>query len=398
MKATAGRRQPVGRTMQATGGSPRPVDQGHVSFASSVVLSVVLHSILILWMLGSAWLLGRAQPYRLTPQTVYLAGDSPIALDKVPGEGGEIAGVKPESKEPGGASKAAQVESGAEPSVEKFAPPVEKPVLPPPKPVPEKPVSAPPPKPVVEKPVPPPPKPVVEKLVPPTPVPKPAVEKEVPALPKPPSEAMTLAQKQKETKSTTPLVPLTPTPTEAQQKVAKLREQQAQQEAAEQRVAGLRAEEAERQAAQQRIAALRARVGSGNSGESSSSSSSGTSGAGGGSGATGGGRGTGTAGAGSTGTGGLSGIRLRAYQAELEAKIKNAWNIPPRSKGLQAAFFLSINRAGNVEQARLVRGSGNALFDESLQQAIKQAQPLPTWPEGITDRTLDITLNFRDSS
>jgi TonB family protein len=89
---------------------------------------------------------------------------------------------------------------------------------------------------------------------------------------------------------------------------------------------------------------------------------------------------------------------LRTYQAELEAKIKNAWNIPPRSKGLQAAFFLSINRAGNVEQARLVRGSGNALFDESLQQAIKQAQPLPPWPEGIADSTLDITLNFRDSS
>src|SRR5882724_6509879 len=284
MKATAGRRQPVGRTMQATAGSPHPVDPGRVPLASSVVLSVVLHSILILWMLGSAWLLGRAQPYRLTPQTVYLAGDSPIIPDHVLGEGGGASGVKQESKEPGGASKAAQVEGRAEPSVEKFAPPVEKPVPPPPKPITEKAVSTLPPKPVVEKAVPSPPKPVVEKPVPPAPAPKPAVEKEVPA----PPEAMTLAQKQKETKSITPPVPLPPTPTEAQQKVAKLRERQleqetveaktateaqqkvvklrehqARQEVAEQRVAGLRAEEAEKQAAQQRVAALRARIGSG---------------------------------------------------------------------------------------------------------------------------------------
>ena len=392
MKATAGRRQPVGRTMPATAGSPHPVDQGHVPFASSVMLSVVLHGILILWMLGSAWLLGRAQPYRLTPQTVYLAGDSPIALDQVPGEGG-VAGAKPESKEPGDASKVAQAEGRAEPSIEKPVPSVEKPVPPPPKPVTEKAISTPAPQPVVEKPVPPPPKPVVEKPVPPTPAPKPAVEKEVPAPPKPPPEAMTLAQKQKETKPTTPPAPLTPTPTEAQQKVAKLREQQAQQEVAEQRVASLRTEETEKQAAQQRVAALRARVGSGGSGEGNGSAG----GSSPGSGAPGGGRGTDAAGGGAVGTGGLSGIRLRTYQAELKAKIYEAWNIPSRSKGLEATFFLSINRVGHVEQGRLVQGSGNALFDESLQRAIKQAQPLPALPEDFPNLTLDVTLTFRDS-
>jgi TolA protein len=239
---------------------------------------------------------------------------------------------------------------------------------------------------------------------------------------------MTLAQKQKETKPTTPPVPLPSTPTEAQQKVAKLRErqleqetveakkateaqqkvvklreQQAQQEVAEQRVASLRAEEAEKQAAQQRIAALRARVGSSGAGEGNGSAGgsgpgSGTAGTGRGSGAPGGGRGTGNAGAGGTGSGGLSGIRLRNYQAELQEKIKDAWKIPSRSKGLEATFFLSINRAGQVEQARLVRGSGNTLFDESLQLAIKKAQPLPALPEDFTDRTLEVTLPFRDTA
>jgi TonB family protein len=225
---------------------------------------------------------------------------------------------------------------------------------------------------------------------------------------------------QKETKPPPPPAPPTSTPSEAQQKLAKLRErqveqettetktatavqqkvaqlreQQAQQEAAEQRVASLRAEQAEKQAAQQRIAALRARVSSGDSGEGSSASGSGTAGTGSGSGAPGGGRGTGTAGAGSTGTGGLSGIRLRAYQAELQAKITNAWNIPPQSKDLHAEVFLIIDRAGNVEQSRLVQGSGNALFDESLQRAIKQAQPLPALPEDYAAPSVRVTLHFR---
>jgi hypothetical protein len=56
------------------------------------------------------------------------------------------------------------------------------------------------------------------------------------------------------------------TATAVQQKVAQLRQQQAPQEAAEQRGASLRAEQAETQPAQQRIAALRARAGSGDSG------------------------------------------------------------------------------------------------------------------------------------
>ena len=402
MKATAGRPQSIGRAVTAS--RTQSVERGHVSLTSSLVLSLVLHGALVLWLLGTAWLLSRSQPYRLAPQTVFLVGDSPVAIDQALGEGGGVPAAKSDSKEPGGV-KSAQAETGATPSIEKFVPPVEKPVPPPPTPVMEKADTAPPPKPVVEKAAPTPPKPVVEKVVPPSPTPKPVVEKAVPAPLKPPPEAMALAQK--ETKPTPPPAPPTSTSSEAQQKLARLRERQAeqdaaatkqqkaQQEAAEQRVASLRAEQADKQAAQQRIAALRTRVGNGDSGEGSSVSGNGTAGTGSGSGAPGGGRGTGTAGAGSTGTGGLSGIRLRTYQTELQAKITNAWNIPPQSKDLHAEVFLIIDRAGNVEQSRLVQGSGNALFDESLQRAIKQAQPLPTLPEDYAAPSVRVTLHFR---
>ena len=394
MKATAGRPQSVDRA--AAGGRQHHVEPGYVPFNSSLVLSLVLHGVLGLWLFGSAWLLQRAQPYRLAPHTVFLTGDSPIMPDQPLGEGGGAAGAKSEGKE-----------SDAVPAVEKVAIPAAKPAPPPPKPAVEKAVAPPPPKPVVEKAAPPPPKPVVEKPVPPAP-PKPVVEKAVPPAPKPPPEAMTLAQKEKKT---APPPPSVSTSSEVQEKLARLRERQEAQEtaetkaatAAQQTVAQLRDQQARQEGAEQRIKELRARVGSGGSGEGSGSGSgtagtgsgSGTAGTGSGSGAPGGGRGTGAAGAGSTGTGGLSSIRLRTYQAELQAKITNAWNIPPQSKDLRAEVLLIIDRSGNVEQSRLVQGSGNALFDESLQRAIKQAQPLPALPEDFAASSLRVTLNFR---
>jgi colicin import membrane protein len=364
--------------MKATVRHSQSIDVEQVPFTSSLVLSIFLHSALVLWLIGSAWLLSRTQSYRLSSHTVFLGGDSPFVIDQLPGEGGG-SGAPQEPKEP---------ETGAAPSVEKFAPPVEKPTLPAPKPAVEKPIAALPPKPVVEQAVPPPPKPVVEKLVPPTPAPKPVVERALPAPPKPPPEAMTVAQK--ETKSTTPPPP-TSTPTEVQQTVAKLRQRQAEQErvaqAAQQRVADLRAEQTEQQAAAQRVAALRARVSSGSEGGAADTGS--------GSGRPGGGRGTGTAGAGGVGTGGVAGIRLRSYEALIQEKVRNAWRKPPQSKGLEAVVFLAVDRAGRIEQLQFVKKSGNTLFDESLQRAIKQAEPLPPLPEGYPGRLFEADVVFR---
>src|SRR5262245_6440307 len=140
MKATARHVQPVKPV--------EPVDAGQVPFASSLVLSIFLHSALVLWLIGSAWLLSHSS-YRLASQTVYLGGDSPLVIDQLPGEGG---GAKPAPK----AAEPAEAETGAAPSVDKLALPVEKPTPPPPKPAVAKPPEALPPKPVVEKAAPPP--------------------------------------------------------------------------------------------------------------------------------------------------------------------------------------------------------------------------------------------------
>ncbi len=441
--------------MKATVGYSHTSGPAQVPFIPSLIVSLGLHGIFVLWLFVSAWFLGQPQqPYRLAEHTVFLAGDSPIA--DMPGEGGGATG-KYDGKEPGAGGKTPAGEGSPESAAEHLPPLVEKPSLslpskaitekaapaPPSKPVVEK-AAPPPPKPVVEKAAPPPPKPVVEKVTPP-PAPKPVVEKVAPAPSKPPPEAMTLAQKDAKQP---PQVPPATTSTEAQQKITKMRERQSQQEntevkvatevqqkvaklreqqarqeadsrAAQQRVASLRSEQADKQAAEQRLAALRSRVGSGSStGEGSGTSASGTGGSGpgsgaagsgpgaggggsgsagvgAGSGAPGGGRGTGVAGSGGYGTGGLAGIRLRSYQDRVREKITNAWGVPPQSQGLQAVVFLVISRTGHVEQMRLVQRSGNPLFDESLQRAVRQAQPLPPLPDDYSGGFLEVELRFR---
>ena len=205
-----------------------------MSLTSSLVLSLVLHGALGLWLLGSAWLLSRSQPYRLAPQTVFLVGDSPVAIDQVLGEGGGVPAAKPDSKEPGGGNRHRwrlvlhhqwknllhlwKSLSHLHPN-----PWWKKPLL-----LRRR-------SPWWKKRRQPPPKPVVEKAAPPAPIPKPVVEKAVPAPLKPPPEAMPLAQK--ETKPTPPPAPPTSTSSEAQQKLAKLRERQIEQEMAETKTA-----------------------------------------------------------------------------------------------------------------------------------------------------------------
>jgi TonB family protein len=79
----------------------------------------------------------------------------------------------------------------------------------------------------------------------------------------------------------------------------------------------------------------------------------------------------------------------------VEEKVKNAWSVPPQSKGLQAIVFLAIDRAGHVEQLRIEKKSGNVLFDESLLRAIKQAAPFPPLPDDYAGRLFERDMVFR---
>ena len=93
--------------------------------------------------------------------------------------------------------------------------------------------------------------------------------------------------------------------------------------------------------------------------------------------------------------GGLSSLWWRTYQTRIQEHILKVWLVPPHSKGLQAVVFLTIDWAGHVERWRFVQRSGNERFDESIQQAIKQAEPFPSLPADYTERLLDAEIRFR---
>jgi TonB family protein len=88
---------------------------------------------------------------------------------------------------------------------------------------------------------------------------------------------------------------------------------------------------------------------------------------------------------------------MQVYSALLQAHVHRFWRLPDSSKfkGLVAKVAFRVRRDGHLEKFWLDKSSGNHLFDESALKAIKRADPLPPFPSGIRERTLDLGFRFR---
>lgn len=84
---------------------------------------------------------------------------------------------------------------------------------------------------------------------------------------------------------------------------------------------------------------------------------------------------------------------LHPYLEELRRRIERAWSFPPRS-GWSAVLEAIIDRDGRLQEVRLRKGSGNALFDASAERALRRAAPFPPLPPGWGPR-LVVTVRFR---
>lgn len=66
------------------------------------------------------------------------------------------------------------------------------------------------------------------------------------------------------------------------------------------------------------------------------------------------------------------------YKALIEAKVSQAWVRPPSAHGgLKCELSVRVIAGGQVISARIVRSSGNVVFDRSVVAAIYNAAPLP---------------------
>lgn len=68
---------------------------------------------------------------------------------------------------------------------------------------------------------------------------------------------------------------------------------------------------------------------------------------------------------------------VNRYKALIEARVSAAWVAVPGAAGLHCTVLVRVIAGGQVISARIVRGSGNPVFDRSVIAAIYNAVPLP---------------------
>ena len=61
----------------------------------------------------------------------------------------------------------------------------------------------------------------------------------------------------------------------------------------------------------------------------------------------------------------------------IKEQVEKNWSEPGDFSGLSVAFFVKVDRQGNVLSVKMTRSSGNARLDESAENAIFKASPLP---------------------
>lgn len=84
--------------------------------------------------------------------------------------------------------------------------------------------------------------------------------------------------------------------------------------------------------------------------------------------------------------GGASGGSSAGYVSQVMAMIDANWNVPTNSNGNSLTASFSIAADGTISNIT-IRGSSDAAFKASLQQAINQSSPLPPPPNGARSMT-----------
>jgi TonB family protein len=85
------------------------------------------------------------------------------------------------------------------------------------------------------------------------------------------------------------------------------------------------------------------------------------------------------------------------YYKAIQDAIRRQYVLPPslREKELQAVVVLVVRRDGKIMDMHFEARSGNALFDESVQRAVRKADPLPPFPAVYSPSQEEMALRFR---
>ena len=89
-------------------------------------------------------------------------------------------------------------------------------------------------------------------------------------------------------------------------------------------------------------------------------------------------------------------VKVNMWVAEVQATFRSVWQAPygvPIKKDLKASFTIRVARNGEILSKRLLLGSGNALYDKSVELALNKIRKLPPPPIG-GEAAADYTITF----
>ena len=68
---------------------------------------------------------------------------------------------------------------------------------------------------------------------------------------------------------------------------------------------------------------------------------------------------------------------INQYTALIHDRVRRNWRLPPNWRGLSCKVSVKLIPGGDVASVRIVRSSGDPVFDRSVESAVFQAAPLP---------------------
>ena len=90
--------------------------------------------------------------------------------------------------------------------------------------------------------------------------------------------------------------------------------------------------------------------------------------------------------------------KLNEYYSLVWAKIKEAWTIPEsflkEMVDMETVIIILIERDGRIRKMWFEKKSGNALYDQMAERAIKKADPLPPIPKDLGENHLELGIRF----
>ncbi len=91
------------------------------------------------------------------------------------------------------------------------------------------------------------------------------------------------------------------------------------------------------------------------------------------------------------------GLARRLYYTEVWNAIRSKWVLPDflQDKDLEAVLVVTVRRDGKIFTIRFEKKSGNAMYDESVERAVKKADPLPPFPAIYSPPEEQIGVRFK---